>query len=139
MPLHYTSELAARLWSGALADDSGCWIWQRVRHAGYGRISFNGKSLLTHRVAYELVKGPIPPGLEIDHLCRVPSCINPDHLEAVTHRENIWRGLKGALTTHCPQDHPYDEENTYTSPAGRRRCRACHREESRKRFKEAIR
>ena len=88
--------LSVRLW--AKVDKSGdCWIWTgcRIRH-GYGRISGPGrKPLLAHRVAYELTYGPIPDGLELDHLCRNPSCVRPDHLEPVTHLENVRRGDKG--------------------------------------------
>ena len=87
--------LAQRLWSGALADGTGCWIWQRARNReGYGCIKSNGILLRAHRVAYEIVKGPIPEGLTIDHLCRVRACINPDHLEPVTGRENTLRGVR---------------------------------------------
>ena len=88
-----------------------------------------------HRLAYELVKGPISDGLQIDHLCRNRACINPDHLEAVTQRENILRGegvaALNARKTHCPQGHAYDEENTLIltgRQAGARRCQICARD-----------
>ena len=75
------------------------------------------KMIQAHRVAYELVKGKIPAGLELDHLCRNRICCNPAHLEAVTGRENSLRGVspwaKNACATHCPRGHPYDAENTY--------------------------
>ncbi len=99
-PRSYTikhGSLAERLWAGALADGTGCWVWQRGLNkqggTGYGHIRSGEKRLLTHRVAYELVKGPIPDGLQIDHLCRNRRCINPDHLEAVTNQENCQRGV----------------------------------------------
>jgi hypothetical protein len=106
-------------WSGA--------IWKGT---GYGYFRDGGTTRLAHRAAYESVKGLIPEGLVIDHLCRIPACVNPDHLEAVTVRENILRGVgitaQNVKKTSCPQGHPYDRENTYVR--GRRRtCRTCHR------------
>lgn len=111
----------------------GCWIWVGAVNSGngYGRIN----RTYAHRYAYELLVGPIPEGLQLDHLCRVPLCVYPAHLEPVTPRENIRRGIKGVLTTHCPQGHPYDEENTGKvkgRPAGRW-CKACNRERSKHR------
>lgn len=111
--------------------NSGCWLWSgALDPCGYGRIARNGKEQKAHRVSYYLAKGPIPDGLELDHLCRVRACVNPDHLEAVTHKVNAQRGLAGAYLaerTHCPQGHPYDEENTYLwGPEKRwRKCRKC--------------
>lgn len=103
-----------------------CSVWTAARNpAGYGRFG----QLLAHRFAHELLVGPIPAGLEPDHLCRVPACLKvwadedgPAHIELVTHAENMRRGL--ALRTHCPQGHPYDEANTRYW-RGQRRCRAC--------------
>ncbi len=72
----------------------GCWPWVRKAAAnGYGQLNNHGKHYYAHRVAYELAKGPIPPGLQIDHLCRNPRCVRPDHLEAVTGSENVRRGM----------------------------------------------
>lgn len=94
-----------------------------------------GRDMLAHRFAYELLVGPIPTGLTLDHLCRRPACVNPSHLEPVSLRDNILRGegpvALGARVTHCPQGHPYDLFNTYIDPSGTRRCRTCHREQRR--------
>lgn len=110
-------------------DDDGCWIWQgRVADNGYGYSSAWSKTWLAHRLAYTLMVGPIPEGLTIDHLCRVRTCINPQHLEAVTLAENIRRA--GAAVTHCPRHHEYTPENTYVGSSGGRSCRTCTRQKN---------
>lgn len=109
----------------------GCWIWGHVaRVNGYGRIKVAGRSMLAHRVAYEVWVGEIPEGLEIDHLCRVRDCVNPDHLEPVTRTENMHRSpYVGAKIrqTHCVNGHAYDQVNTHIRTNGTRQCRACRR------------
>ena len=89
-----------------------------------------GKHFLAHRMIYELLVGPIPDGLEIDHLCRNRGCVNPGHMEPVTHRENLMRGDTVAAAnpakTHCIRGHPYDDENTYRY-GSHRYCRACNK------------
>lgn len=132
IPLH------DRFWQYAKADGSGCWIWHGgCGRAGYGLVRADQTvgeqgTRPAHRMAYELVKGPIPEGLQIDHLCRNPPCVNPDHLEVVTPRENTLRGegpaAVNARKTHCIRGHPFDGANTYIQPtSGARRCRACRR------------
>lgn len=107
-----------------------CWLWcggSRLK-GGYVQTSFGGRRLLVHRWAYELLVGPIPEGLTIDHLCRSPSCVRPSHLEPVTRRENNLRsnnvGGVNARKTHCPAGHPYDETNTIHY-RDMRYCRPC--------------
>lgn len=113
--------------------NSGCWLWAGyVSRYGYGLLHQTPKKyFLAHRLAYEFFVGPIPEGLQIDHKCRVRSCVNPAHLEAVTLQENIRRGETGIhqrTRTHCPHGHPYDEANTYRRPSnGTRICRQCYR------------
>ncbi len=129
-PMLHDSTIARRLWSGAVADGTGCWVWQRSTDRGYGKLTQRGRTWRAHRVAYMLVKGPIPEGLEIDHLCRVHACINPDHLEAVTQQENILRGIgptaQNARKTHCGYGHEFTAANTYRSRYGRE-CHSCRR------------
>jgi hypothetical protein len=111
-----------------------CRIWQHGRSkAGYGRVSIgSGDQEYTHIVEWTAVNGPVPDGLELDHLCRQPACGEVTHLEAVTHAENVARGLAGATgaagqlaKTHCPKGHPYSGENLYVTPEGKRACKTC--------------
>lgn len=109
----------------------GCWEWLGPRgRGGYGCYTQLGESY-AHRVAYRLAVGPVPKGLEIDHLCRNRGCVNPAHLEPVTHRANILRSPIAlpairARLTHCPKGHPYAGANLMVS-GGSRYCRICHR------------
>lgn len=114
-----------------------CWIWKKSREKdGYGVVSLPGGTVgKAHRVSWEFRHGPIPAGLEIDHLCRVRECCNPDHLEATTHKENTLRGygvmaLK-ARRDSCIHGHTYTSENTHTVK-GARKCRTCDRERNRR-------
>ena len=108
----------------------GCWLWTgALNSGGYGSFSVDGRARSAHVVMYELFVGPVPNGLELDHLCRVRHCVNPDHLEPVTRRENIIRGMRPVIQralTHCCRGHEFDEANTYRY-AGSRHCRACAR------------
>lgn len=120
----------ARFWAKVNKTES-CWLWTAAtQSSGHGHVRVAGRDMQAHRYSYELVVGPIPDGLVLDHLCLTPACVNPDHLEPVTHPENTRR--HAALTTHCPRSHPYDEENTYWH-TGHRFCRTCNRERQRDR------
>lgn len=110
----------------------GCWLWtDKGNGYGYGRLRVDGRNILAHRFSYELHVGPIPPGLELDHLCRVRACVRPDHLEAVTHAENVrrgtWPSALNAVKTHCKSGHEFNDQNTYIRPDGYRDCRVCDR------------
>jgi hypothetical protein len=98
---------------------------------GYASISFYRQNKLVHTIAYELLIGPVPDGLELDHLCRIRHCVNPAHLEAVPHRVNVLRGTSpiaiSAQKTHCLHGHPFEGDNLEIRSDGGRRCRTCNR------------
>ncbi len=108
---------------------TGCWLWVGTRYPnGYGQVWLNHRQHMPHRLLYERLHGPVPAGLELDHLCRVRHCANPKHLEAVDHGTNVKRGAHGhRRKTHCPKGHPYDTQNTRINSQGSRICRTCHR------------
>lgn len=110
----------------------GCWVWLAKRTLGYGSF-WNGQSHEgAHRYSYRLHVGPIPPGFELDHLCRNRACVNPAHLEPVTQRVNLLRGegacARNARKKSCLRGHEFTESNTRILIGGRRECRICRRE-----------
>lgn len=140
-----------RFWAKVVKGDD-CWEWTGCKTNGYGRFKFEGKMVRAHRWSYEQAKGRIPDGLQIDHLCRNTSCVNPDHLEAVTAFENTqrsrWvedglakrkRGPRNGTPRpnpqprlkHCKRGHEFTPENTYIwrkkNGKETHACRACHR------------
>lgn len=123
-----------RFWRWTMKTPGGCWRWTGVPGShGYGTISINAKTRLAHRVSYELWVGPIPKGMQVDHLCRNKRCVNPLHMEVVTHRVNTNRGdtisTRNKRKTKCVNGHPYTPENTYRRPDdGSRGCLTCRRE-----------
>lgn len=125
-------DVPARFWDKVdTSDEQGCWIWTGAQSGGYGQVRWSGRARWAHRIAYELSIGPIPDGLQLDHLCRVKLCVNPAHLEPVTTGENTRRGIAGwqnKAKTHCPRGHPYSADNTDTNHRGWRWCLTCRRE-----------
>lgn len=121
-----------RFWAKVIKTDR-CWLWiGYVRSDGYANfMGHNGAPGYAHRFSYELARGPVPPGLHLDHLCRVRHCVNPDHLEAVTPRVNTLRGVGpsalNAGATHCVRGHEFTPENTlrYPSSPEHRVCKIC--------------
>lgn len=110
--------------------NSGCWLWLGATAAnGYGHIRYNHKLHTVHALSYQVAGGILLPGEVGDHLCRVPGCINPMHIEAVSPSENVLRGLRGTLRpirTHCPNGHSYEDETRYEY-GGATFCRQCGR------------
>ena len=119
-----------RFWSKVERTDN-CWNWKASKKDGYGLFRYNNKTGKAYRFAYELLIGEIPKDKQIDHLCRNHSCVNPQHLEVVSQKENIRRGFGvgviNAKKTHCPKGHEYSGENTGIH-RGQRYCKHCHRE-----------
>lgn len=121
-----------RFWDQVSPEpNSGCWLWTGFLINGYAAIAIKSSPVKASRFSYEYFKGPIPRGLVIDHKCRVPVCVNPDHLETVTDAENLRRGFSpSALNTrktHCVRGHQFSVENTAIRVRdGGRICRACY-------------
>lgn len=141
--MQLTEKDEQRFWNKvALPNEQGCMEWTAgLKSNGYGQFGVGrratARKLYPHRVSYELLVGPIPKELEVDHLCKNRRCVQPDHLELVTHAENLRRSRSistvNAEKTHCPQGHEYNEENTHIRKNGNRQCRVCGREQARAR------
>ena len=142
--------LDVRIWA-KIEKTPECWLWTgKLDRDGYGSIAvprneqpgrLNYRNLKAHRAVYEVLVGPIGEGLTIDHLCRVRSCVNPAHLEAVSMKVNVLRGINppanNARKTHCVQGHEFSPLNTKITNQGYRRCRQCISEQSLGRNKNA--
>lgn len=121
-----------RLMAKVEFDESGCWLWTAAtQRSGYGYMrDANRRMRVARRLAWEASVGPVPEGQVLDHLCRTRACINPDHLEPVTERENILRGVaptaQNARKTHCPRGHVHDAVDS----RGRRICTICKHEQN---------
>jgi len=126
-----------RLYCNTRVTSRGCLEYTRCQlPSGHGQIHYKGKTVLAHRLSWELANGPIPEGLCVLHDCDNPPCINPEHLFLGTRVDNnLDRDSKGRgrtngyeLKTHCINEHEYTKENTYIYPDGSRSCKKCHRE-----------
>lgn len=132
-PLLLDVSVDERFFRKVIVEASGCLIWQGLKFSnGYGRFdhSKSNNNPGAHRWAYVRFRGPIPVGFVLDHLCRVKECVNPWHLEIVTPKENVRRGLWGEMT-HCRRGHELTPENTGRQKNGRY-CRQCANERSRR-------
>lgn len=143
--LNLSGDIEERFWARVNKTDGGCWLWaSSTTEGGYGTFAFAGKRFAAHVWAYERSVGPVPDGLQLDHVCHTRDdscaggpgcphrrCVNPDHLEPVTARENTLRGnslqAANAVKTYCANGHPFDEANTRVNARGGRMCRACQR------------
>lgn len=154
--LAMTDQARARYWAkvdkdGPLPDvtdplvrapQTPCWVWTAsTSRAGYGSfVPVRGTTHLAHRIAYAEANGGIPEGTQVDHLCRRRNCVNPEHLEAVSQRENTLRGAgrgaRAVAANMCSRGHEFNEANTYTDASGGRRCRECARVRDRARWNE---
>lgn len=114
-----------------------CHVWVGlVNHDGYGHYNYYSSNLKPHIFFYEQKNGKVPDNLELDHLCRIRACCNAEHLEAVTHSENLKRGnWKNKNKTHCLRNHEFNDENTYISKDGKRQCKTCNREKAKIRMR----
>lgn len=120
-------------WSSKIEIDSkGCWLWQGELRKGYGRFKIGRRKVSAHIYGFQSIIGPIPPGLKLDHKCRVPACVNPDHSEPVTQRENVLRGngiaAKRANLTTCKNGHELSGNNVRIEGKRSRRCKQCQRD-----------
>jgi hypothetical protein len=113
--------------------EAGCWLWTAALDSnGYSKLATtDGKWDRAHRISYRLFVGPVPDGMEIDHVCRVRRCVNPEHLEAVLPAQNKLRGLglpaRNARKRRCVRGHLFTPENTYVRKDGGRTCLTCKR------------
>jgi len=110
-----------------------CWLWAfKPTSFGYARLRVGNRTQAAHRFVYEALVGDVPDGLVLDHLCRVRNCVNPEHLEPVTNRENILRGVSPvamqAKQPHCKRGHEYTKDNLVPRSDGWRECLTCRRE-----------
>lgn len=148
-PTPLTPELFKRFMAKVRVNpETGCWVWMGAcNNIGYGNMWVRGRSAVAHRISYCHHVGPIPDGLDLDHLCRVRNCVNPAHLEPVTRRENILRGTgpqvaaeKNWAKTHCTRGHPYSGDNLYFDAKNKKRqCHACRLIAQKKRPQRLVR
>lgn len=129
------AEMPQRFAEKVEVDPSGCWTWTASKNPrGYGNFRLEGKTRSAHRVAFEISGGSVDDGFELDHLCRNRACVNPEHLEVVTHAENCRRSANGyELTGKCQSGlHEMTDENVAVRQDGRgRECKRCKYESNR--------
>ena len=121
---------------------NNCWNWKATTSRGYGYFRLGSRMVSAHRFAYELFKDNIPEKLQIDHLCRNRKCVNPDHLEPVTAKENLYRGnpvfLLNKNKSHCKNGHEFTIEGVWKNKNGGRYCKKCHNKRQRDYIKRRL-
>lgn len=133
-PLAIRTKDVDRFWAKVIKTPT-CWIWSKTQNgAGYGQFTLAGKNLMAHRLAYMLCRGDIPSGLELDHLCRNRACVNPWHLEAVTHRVNMQRAQMHVRRERCLNGHLFTAATVMYERSGARRCKICKNAKARARY-----
>lgn len=143
--MNLTTAQSARFWAKVSKTDD-CWVWFGATNSkGYGCLGVDGRGYLAHRVAYAEEVGPIPDGMQINHICGIKPCVRPDHLEVVDASGNIRHARGTGLMAPsllsqdnstkliCRNGHPYSPDNTYVNPQGHRVCRTCKRQSDRRR------
>jgi len=147
---HHSGSPEERFWAkvdknGPLFNGTPCWMWTAYKSkSGYGNFTpvHGGLPQRVHRFAYELLIGPIPEGLTLDHLCRVRHCVNPSHLEPISIKGNVLRGTgisaNNARKTHCSRGHVFDFLNTHIDRRGNRNCRHCANDNAKRRRKQSV-
>ena len=125
-----SDKLPSIFWNKVQVAESGCWLWAGYKDKdGYGRAHIKRKIGIAHRWTWLAAHGPTAPGSQLDHLCRVRECVNPEHLREVTPRENTFApgslavAVRNAKKTHCPKGHSYAENGKLWK--GKRNCRVC--------------
>lgn len=141
--MHIDATILDRFWKKVQKTES-CWLWTGMKsEKGYGLLHVNGKVKRAHQVAYIGITGTkIPEGMQLDHLCRNPACVNPSHLEPVTSRENTIRGIAARVAAHgprkrkefCKYGHPMSGENLYVRPDGQNACKTCQKASKERNF-----
>jgi len=134
-----------RFWSKVDKNHiTDCWMWVGHKRNGYGQFNYGGRNgvrIGAHRYAYQEIVGDIPGDMVLDHLCRQRDCVNPDHLEPVTRKENVIRGFSPAARQsrqkNCKRGHALSGDNLYVTPKGRRQCRSC-RKQAMKQYYERV-
>ena len=132
--VNYRGTVVERFWRRIEPEpNSGCWLWIGATNGnGYAKLSVNGRMNEAHRVSYEMFVGKIPIGLDIDHLCRIRSCVNPNHLRILTRQQNVMCGqhpnVIRSRANRCLRGHTFD----YVDPRGHKRCRECRRQRDRR-------
>lgn len=128
--LEIAQKRLTEFWDNVEKTD-GCWYWRGYTNKrwGYGYSSIQGKLWRVHRFVYTLLVGDIPEGLHLDHLCKNRICVNPNHLEPVTNKENVLRGdgltAVNARKQVCIRGHNLSGNNLYITPSGHRNCKEC--------------